>query len=83
MDMGSGHGRWLTNPILRRKSVTSASLLRISCPFTSTLPSNFTPSVVSIRRLSVRNRVDFPHPDGPMMQVICFSGNVTFTFFKM
>ncbi len=39
-----------------------------------------TPSTVSMSRLNARRSVLFPHPDGPMIAVIFFSGMSTFTF---
>ncbi len=69
-EKGKGLGLWKTMPTLRLRSMMSkvskgASSIRMR-------PSILTPSTRSFIRLKQRSRVDFPHPEGPMSDVIEF-----------
>src|ERR1041384_7257704 len=46
----------------------------MSCPSSSIRPSMRNPRVPSFIRLKQRRIVDFPQPDGPIIDVICRAG---------
>ncbi len=70
--MGNGLGCWNTMPTYTRSAL--ASILKMSCPSNSIVPSVLTVSTKSHMRLNVRSSVDFPHPEGPMKAVARFLG---------
>lgn len=70
MDMvGNGLGRWNTMPTTRRTATGSTDESYRSSSSSMTLPSTRAPGMTSCIRLSVRRKVDLPHPDGPMNAV--------------
>jgi hypothetical protein len=52
----------------------------MSMPSNRASPSTRTPRMRSFIRLSVRNSVDLPHPDGPMNAVMVLAGIERATF---
>ena len=50
-------------------------------PWKSITPSTRVPGTRSFIRLIDRSRVDFPEPDGPMIEVIWWTGTSNVTFF--
>jgi hypothetical protein len=77
MLIGNGFGCWNTMPTLRRSAVTSS--MSVSTPSRVMRPERVTLGVSSTRRLSDRNSVVFPHPDGPINARTSpwFTGSVT------
>src|SRR5665648_80041 len=67
--VGNGLGRWKTIPTCRRTATGSTSEPYRSTPSIATFPSTRAPGMTSCMRLSVRMKVDFPQPDGPMIAV--------------
>src|SRR5665648_499452 len=65
--VGNGLGRWKTIPTCRRTATGSTSEPYRSTPSIATFPSTRAPGMTSCMRLSVRMKVDFPQPDGPMI----------------
>ena len=67
--VGNGLGRWKTMPTCRRTATGSMSAPYMSTPSIATEPCTYAPGITSCIRLSVRRKVDFPQPDGPMNAV--------------
>ena len=67
--VGKGFGRWNTMPTVRRTATGSVPFAYRSRPLSSIVPSTRPPGMTSCIRLSVRRKVDLPHPDGPMKAV--------------
>ena len=49
------------------------------CPSMTIFPSTRAPGITSCIRFSVRMKVDFPHPDGPISAVTDLAGMVSVT----
>src|SRR5215216_5222845 len=56
-------------PTTRRTATGSTPWPYNSVPSSCTLPLTCAPGITSCMRFSVRSRVDFPQPDGPMKAV--------------
>src|SRR3984893_6439882 len=67
IDFGNGFGRWKTMPTRRRNCVTSCA--KMLCPSSVISPSKRAWRTISCIRFSVRSKVDFPQPDGPISAV--------------
>ena len=79
-EKGKGLGLWKTMPTLRLRSMMSISSMEASSIVIS--PSILTPSTRSFILLKQRRSVDFPHPEGPMRDVIEFLYTWKSTFFS-
>ena len=75
IDFANGFDFWKTIPTRRRRSTTSVPGRVDVVPVDHDATRRAcVPGITSFRRFSVRRKVLFPHPDGPMSAVTRFAG---------